>query len=99
MSPSSNSPTSPFSEAFPNADVSPTSKPISAPAGEGSNAPAVKSVNTTFQLPAAVIIAAHDARRPSIQFQPHAEKTGKPSLGRTGSSKSSRRMSSPPPPP
>jgi hypothetical protein len=99
MSPSTNSPTFPLSEPSPNADVSPTSKPLFAPAGQGSYAPAVKSVDTSFQLPAAVVLAVQDARRPSVQFQPHAVVSGKPNLGRSGSSKSSRRMSSPPPPP
>ncbi|TID25152.1 adenine nucleotide alpha hydrolases-like protein [Venturia nashicola] len=79
----------------PSADVSPTSKPISAPVDEGSSAPAVKFVDPTFQLPD----AAQDARRTSIQFQPSAAVAGKPNLGRIGSIKSNRRMSSPPPPP
>ncbi|KAE9966817.1 hypothetical protein BLS_006790 [Venturia inaequalis] len=99
MFPSSNSPTSPLSQVDPDADVSPTSKPIPAPVGEGPNAPAVNSVDLTFQLPAAANVAAQDARRPSIQFQPSAVIAGKPNLGRIGSIKSYRRMSSPPPPP
>lgn len=99
MSPSSNSPTSPLSEVPPNADVSPTSNPISSPAGERSGAPPVKCVDLSFQLPAAANIAAQDARRTSIQFQPCAVIAGKPNLGRIGSIKSNRRMSSPPPPP
>lgn len=99
MFPSSNSPTSPLSQVDPDADVSPTSKPIPAPVAEGPNAPAVNSVDLTFQLPAAANVAAQDARRPSIQFQPSAVIAGKPNLGRIGSIKSYRRMSSPPPPP
>ncbi|QDS75461.1 hypothetical protein FKW77_004220 [Venturia effusa] len=108
MSPSSNPPTSPLSEVSPNADadVSPTSQPISASAADGSSAPAVKSADLAFQLPAAANVAAQDMtrsplgpRRPSIQFQPCAVIAGKPNLGATGSSKTNRRMSSPPPPP
>lgn len=100
MSLFSKSPTSPSSEASPNAaDVSPTSKPISAPAGAESGAPAGKSVDLGFQLPpAAANVAARDARRTSIQFQPCAVIAGKPNLGRT-ESRLSRRMTSPPPPP